>query len=168
MTPVAVVAEFAKILRNLDAWLVKATAYAESKKFDANVLMQARLAPDAFPLGRQIGAACDQAKFTVAYLTGTKAPSHPDTETTIAEIRARIASCLEFVESIGGAAYDGAADRRVSPGFLRGKWLSGADYLTEFATPNFYFHATMAYAILRHNGVELGKLEYIGSLPIRD
>jgi hypothetical protein len=167
MTTHQTVALFVKTLKNLDLWLDKATNHASAKSFEADVLAGSRLAPDAYDLARQIQAACDQVKYAAAYLGGKPPPSHPDTEKTIAELRQRIQKCLGFVEGVSEKDYAGAEERKVSPGWLGGKWLRGEDYLVGIAIPNFFFHATMAYAILRHNGVDLGKFDYIGSLPTR-
>lgn len=168
MSATDTITQFAKMLANLDAWLTKAVAFAEQKKFSPDVLVQSRLAPDQFALAGQVQSACDTAKFAAAYLSGQTAPSHPDTETTLEQLRARIASCLEFVRGVAPDALAGWAERRVSPPWLQGKWVPGDRYLVEFAVPNFYFHVTTAYAILRHNGVELGKMDYLGTLPIRE
>jgi hypothetical protein len=162
------ITQIAKMLENLDRWLTAGVSFAEGKKFDPDVLAQSRLAPDQYELVRQVQSACDQAKFAAAYLSGQKAPSHPDTEKTIAELRTRIGSCLEYLRSIKAPAYAEAAARRVSPPWLNGKWFRGDDYLAQVAVPNFYFHVTTAYAILRHNGVPLGKMDYVGSLPTHD
>jgi uncharacterized protein len=162
------IGQFAKMLHNLDRWLEMGTAFAEKKKFDPDVLALSRLAPDQYELVRQVQSACDAAKYAAAYLTGQKAPSHSDTEKTIAELRARIRACLGYVESLKPSEYAGADDRRVAPPWLQGKWMRGADYLAQVAVPNFYFHVTTAYAILRHNGVELGKMDFIGSMPVHD
>jgi len=159
---------FAKTLRNLEQWMDKAAAHARAKSFEVDVLAQARLAPDQFSFIRQVQSACDQAKYAAAYLGGKTAPSHPDTEQTFEELRQRIRKCLEFVESVPEADFAGAEERKVSPPWLQGKWLRGDDYLAQVAIPNFFFHATTAYAILRHNGVDLGKMDFIGSVPIRD
>jgi hypothetical protein len=159
---------FAKTLRNLEQWMDKAAEYAKSKSFEVDVLAQARLAPDQYPFARQVQAACDQAKYAAAYLGGKPAPSHPDTEQTFAELRARIEKCLAFIESVSAKDFNGAEDRKVAPPWLGGKWLRGDEYLLHVALPNFFFHATTAYAILRHNGVALGKMDYIGSIPTRE
>ena len=159
---------FAKSLQNLGRWMDKAAEHATARKFEVDVLMQARLAPDAFSFVQQVQAACDQAKYAAAYLGGKQAPSHPDTEKTFAELRQRIEKCLGFLEDVQAKDLAGAEDRRVAPPWLGGKWLRGDDYLGHVAIPNFFFHVTMAYAILRHNGVELGKMDYIGSLPTKD
>jgi hypothetical protein len=158
----ATTAQYAKMLENLDRWLAAGIAFAEKKKVEPDVLAQARLAPDQYELTRQVQAACDAAKYAVAYLSGQAAPSHADTEKTIAELRARIATCLTYVRSVPASKYAGAAERRVAPAWLGGKWMRGDHYLVQVSIPNFYFHVTTAYAILRHNGVELGKQDYIG------
>lgn len=159
---------FAKTLQNLERWMDKAAAHAKAKSFDVDVLVQARLAPDQFPFAGQVQSACDQAKFAAAYLGGKQAPAHADTEKTFAELRERIQKCLAFLETVKPEDLAGAEERKVAPPWLQGKWLRGDDYMVDMALPNFFFHATMAYAILRHNGVDLGKMDYIGSLPIRD
>ena len=156
---------FAKTLRNLEGWMEKAAAHAKAKSFEVDVLAQARLAPDQYSFARQVQAACDQAKYTAAYLGGKEAPSHPDTEQTFAELRQRIEKCVTFLETVKASDLAGAEERKVAPPWLRGSWLRGDDYFAHVAIPNFFFHATMAYAILRHNGVELGKRDYLGALP---
>lgn len=162
------ITQFAKMLRNVDRWLEAGSTQAEAKKFDPDVLALARLAPDQYELIRQVQSACDSAKFAAAYLSGQKAPSHPDTEKKLSDLRARIDTCVRYLESVKPAEYAGAAERRVAPPWLQGKWFHGKDYLAQVAIPNFYFHVTTAYAILRHNGVQLGKMDYIGSLPVQD
>jgi hypothetical protein len=163
-----VIRSFVKSLQNVERWLDKAAAHAQAKGYEVDVLARARLAPDQYALDRQVQSACDQAKFAAAYLGAKSAPSHPDTERTIDELRQRIAKCLGFLASFHANDFGGAEDRRVTPSWLGGKWLRGDDYLVNVALPNFYFHATMVYAILRHNGVDLGKMDYIGSLPTKD
>jgi hypothetical protein len=162
------ITQFAKMLNNLDRWLEAGNAFAEKKKFAPDVLAQSRLAPDQYELVRQVQSACDAAKYAAAYLSGQKAPSHPDTEKTIGELRARIKTCVGYLESVKPSEYGGAAERKVAPQWLQGKWFRAGDYLRQVAIPNFYFHVAMAYAILRHNGVELGKMDYIGSMPMQD
>ena len=159
---------FAKTLQNLERWLDRATAHAKAKGYEVDVLAQARLAPDQYSLARQVQSACDQAKYAAAYLGGKPAPSHPDTEQTFAELRQRVEKCLKFLASVQTKDFVGAEERRVAPSWLVGKWLRGDDYLAEVAIPNFFFHATMVYAILRHNGVDLGKMDFIGSLPTKE
>jgi hypothetical protein len=168
MTAYQHVQQFTKMLKNLDTWIETAVAHATKKSFDPEVFVTSRLAPDQYPLVKQVQSACDSAKFAAAYLSGQKAPAHPDTETTVAQMRERIASCLRFIESVPASDYEGAADRKIAPPWLQGKWMKSDDYLTQLAIPNFYFHATTAYAILRHNGVDVGKMAYIGSMPLQD
>src|SRR5688500_7819553 len=156
------------MLDNVDAWLDRAEEHAKKRGYSAEVLLQARLAPDQFPLLRQIQAACDQAKAAAARLAGKEPPVHADEEKTLAEIRARIAKLREYLGTLGAKDFEGADARVISPNFLPGKGLIAADYLRELAVPNFYFHVTTAYAILRHNGVEVGKNHFIGGLTLRD
>jgi hypothetical protein len=159
---------FAKTLKNLEQWMEKAAAHAKAKGFELDVLAQARLAPDQFDFVRQVQSACDQAKYAAAYLGGRPAPSHPDTEKTFPELRQRIQKCLAFVDTLQPEDLAGAEERKVAPPWLGGKWLRGDDYLVHVALPNFFFHATTAYAILRHNGVDLGKMDFIGGLPVQE
>ncbi len=157
-----------KMLTNLGKWLDTAVAHAQKKPFEADVLLAARLAPDQFALVRQVQSACDTAKLTAARLTGKEAPKHPDTETTMAELQARVASVVEYLGTFTEADFAGADTRDIELSFMPGKVISGSDYLREMGGPNFYFHVSMTYAILRHNGVELGKRDYLGSLTLRD
>ncbi len=159
---------FAKTLANLENWMDKAEEHAKARSFDANVLAQARLAPDQFDFIRQVQSACDQAKYAAAYLGGKPAPSHPDTEQTFAELRERIRKCTVFLATLQPKDFAGSEERKVAPPWLGGSWLRGGDYLVHVAVPNFFFHATMAYAILRHNGIPLGKMDFIGSLPTHE
>jgi hypothetical protein len=168
MNTAETITQFAKMLGNLDRWLEAGRAYAEKKKFAPDVLVQSRLAPDQYALVQQVQSACDAAKYAAAYLSGKTAPSHPDTEKTLDELRARIKTCVQYLESVKPSEYGGAVERRVAPAWLQGKWFRAPDYLRQVAIPNFYFHVTTAYAILRHNGVELGKMDYIGSMPVQD
>ncbi len=159
------IAQFSKMLRNLDNWIVKAEAHAKTKNFDPETLVQARLAPDMYPLVKQVQSACDSAKFSAAYLTGKEAPSHPDTETTLAQIHARIHTVLAHLETYTEKDFEGWADSKVSPKWLAGKWMRGDVYLFQAGIPNFYFHVTTAYDILRHNGVDVGKMDFMGNVP---
>ena len=168
MEAATTITQFSKMLKNLDRWLEASTTFATTKNFPVDALAQARLAPDQYELVRQVQSACDAAKYAAAYLTGQTAPSHPDVEKTVAELRTRIQTCAAYLDSIPAARYAGAVERRVAPAWLQGKWMAGDRYLTEVAIPNFYFHVTTAYAILRHNGVALGKLDYVGALPVND
>ena len=155
---------FANTLRNLSAILDKAQAHAEAKKIDPAALTQARLFPDMFPLVRQVQIACDTAKGAVARLAGLEIPKHEDTEQTFAELKARIAKTLDFVESARAPQIDGSEAREIVLKMRSGDLkYNGQQYLLGHAWPNFYFHVTTAYAILRHNGVELSKRDYIGT-----
>jgi hypothetical protein len=158
---------FALHLRNLERYLDKAVAHAEQKKFDPEVLMQARLSPDQWPLLRQITAACDAAKWGVAKLAGKEAPSHPDTETSIAEVRARLKTVLEYLETFKPEDFVGAEERLCKHSWMGERSMRGQDYLMQFALPNFLFHVATAYAILRHNGVPLAKQDYLGKLTLK-
>jgi uncharacterized protein len=161
----ATVPVFTKLLSNVNKWLDKAGALADAKKFDVDVLVHARLAPDQYSFVRQIQAACDQAKYTVAKLTGKEPPSHPDTEKTVAEIRQRIRAIVDYLGTFKREDFVGAEDRRCGHSWMGGKSMRGGDYLDHFALPNFHFHLTTAYDILRHNGVEVGKSDYMVELP---
>lgn len=159
--------EMKKLLRNLDACLDKAVAFAGAKKFDPNVLIQARLAPDMFPFVRQVQAACDAAKFAAARLAGREAPSHPDTEQTIDELKKRIATVVAYLDGFSAKDFEGIEDRTVTTPRWEGKSMTALNYFIEHAQPNFYFHYTTAYAILRHNGVDVGKRDYLGQMTWR-
>lgn len=156
---------FRRMLGNLLQWLDKAEAHAAARKFDPSVYLAARLAPDMLPFTRQIQIACDGAKFGVARLAGVDAPKFEDNEASLAELRERVRRTLDFVESVPAAQIDGTEDkdvvvpRRDGPITLKGEF-----YLKHFVLPNFYFHVTTTYALLRHNGVELGKADYLGPL----
>jgi hypothetical protein len=164
----AVVQEQKKMLGNLDRWIEKAVAHAATRSFDPVIFLSARLAPDQYTLVRQIQSACDTAKFTAARVTAKDPPKHPDTEQTIDEARARIASVTKYLDTFSPSDFEGAEARLVKLSFAPGKAMVGADYLFEMQIPNFFFHVTTAYAILRHNGVNLGKMDYIGSVATRD
>ncbi len=153
---------FAGMLRNLSALLDKAQAHCEARKIDPLVLTGFRLYPDMFPLTRQVQIACDTAKGAVARLAGVEIPQHADTEQTIPELKARIAKVLEFIESVPAAKLEGSDEREVVMK-MRGQDMKfqGAHYLLGHALPNFYFHVTTAYNILRSNGVEIGKRDYL-------
>ncbi len=164
----SVTVQFRKMLTSLDKWLTAAEAHAKAKSFDPNVLVSARLAPDQYSLVRQIQAACDGAKFAAARLTGKEPPKHPDTEQTMDELHKRIQTVVAYLDTFTEADFAGAETRAIELSFMPGKVISGDDFLREMAVPNVYFHLNMAYAILRHNGVALGKTDYIGSLNLRD
>jgi uncharacterized protein len=154
---------FVKMLGNLSHCLAKARAHAEAKKFDPNVLVTVRLAPDMLPFKSQVQIACDSAKFCVARLAGVDAPSFEDNEASLPELEARIQKTIAFLESVPSAQLDGSEDKPVSVP-RRGRdplQFTGEQYLKHHALPNFFFHVTTAYALLRHNGVDLGKADYL-------
>ncbi len=155
---------FANTLKNLSAILDKAKAHAEAKKLDEQVLTSSRLFPDMFALARQVQIVCDSAKGAVARLAGVEIPKHEDTEKTFDELKARIAKTIAFIDGVKAAQVDGSEDKEIILK-LQGKDVpfKGMQYLLGFALPNFYFHATTVYNILRHNGVEIGKRDFIGS-----
>jgi hypothetical protein len=159
--------EMKTMLENVDRWLGKAAEHAVSKGFDPEAFVHARLAPDQYPLLRQVQAASDAAKLAAARLAGKDAPVHEDDEKTFAEMRARIAKAASFLDTLEEKDFEGAETRKVALPFLPGgnKGAFGIDYLVRFAQPNFFFHVGHAYAILRHNGVALGKMEYLGAMP---
>ena len=167
MTLFADIAQMRKMLSNLDGCLTKAGSYASRRGFDASVLVQSRLAPDMFALVRQVQAACDSAKYAAARTAGKEPPVHPDTEQTLEELRARVASVESYLDSFAPADFAGADSRTVSLPRWEGKSMTAQDYFCQHALPNFYFHLAMAYAILRHNGVDLGKRDYLGDLRFR-
>jgi hypothetical protein len=162
MSTFETISQVSRMLENMDQWLQTATDHAQKKGFDPDVLAQARLAPDQYALVQQVQSACDGAKYAAAYLSGQKAPSHPDTEKTVGELRARIATCVRYLKTFKASDFTGAEERRVAPPWMEGNSVRGDQYLTRIAVPNFYFHVTTAYAILRHNGVDLGKRDFIG------
>ena len=163
------VVQFDKMLANLSALLDKGAAFAESKKIDMAVLLNARLAPDQFNLIRQVQIACDTAKLGAARLSGKadSAPVHPDTETTLAELQARIGAVREYLASFSPADFEGVEQRQISQARWEGKYLTGPEFAVQHALPNLYFHITTAYSILRHNGVEVGKKDYLGPMPYK-
>jgi uncharacterized protein len=164
----ASVPQMKKMLQNLDKWIEAAVSNAKTRGFDPNVLLQMRLAPDQYPFVRQVQSSCDSAKFTAARLTGKEAPKHPDTETTIEDLHARIKTVVAYLETFSEKDFAGASERQIELPFAPGKCVPGNEYLNTLQLPNFYFHAVTAYAILRNNGVPLGKTDYIGSLNLRD
>lgn len=157
---------FKQMLGGLDGVLARTEAHATEKKLDPSVLVQSRLFPDMFPLSRQVQIACDFAKGVPARLAGVEIPVHADSEQTLAELRARIASTIAFIDGIDPAKIEGSEDREITlrPGTPRERTFNGLAYLLTYGLPNFFFHVTTAYALLRHNGVELGKGDYIGAI----
>ena len=158
------ISQCTQMLRNLESWLDKAEEHAGVKTFDVGVLMTDRLAPDMKPFTYQVQSACDYVKAAAAWLSGQTPPKHEDTERTIDDVRARIRKTVAFTESVTEAQYIGAAERKVSLSWAPGKVLGGEDYLLQMTIPNVYFHIAMAYAILRHNGVDIGKMDFLGPI----
>ena len=156
-----------KQLGQIEKWLDAATAYAKTKSFDPNVFVGLRLAPDQFAFARQVQIACDTAKLAASRLTGKEAPSQPDTEQTLDELRARVRSVITYLDGFSAKDFAGAATRSVTQPRWEGKVMTGADYFLEHALPNFFFHLSHVYAILRHNGVEVGKRDFLGPLSLR-
>ncbi len=164
------VVQFSKMLNNLSAILEKGGQFAEAKKADVNVLLNSRLAIDQFNLTRQVQIACDTAKLGVARLTGKEgsAPKHEDGDATLAELQARIQSVIAYLAEFTAEDFADAATRKISQPRWEGKYLTGTEFATQHAIPNIYFHVTTAYAILRHNGVDVGKKDYLGAMPYKN
>lgn len=161
------VIQFSKMLNNLSRCLDKAVAYAEGKKVDPSVLLQTRLAPDQFNFTRQVQIACDNAKNGVSRLTGREAPKFEDTEQTVPELKARIEKVIGYLNGVSAQDFKGAEERKISLPYWNGKHLNGSEYLQQYLIPNFYFHVNAAYSILRNNGVDVGKSDYMGELPLK-
>jgi hypothetical protein len=162
------VIQTSQMLANLDGLLVKAVAFAEAKDMSPDEFLRFRLAPDMRALDFQVQAACDAAKFAAARLADVDPPAHPDEESTMGQLRERVAKVRAYLEGFEEAQFEGAEDRKVRMSFLPGKWIRGEDYLREMALPNFYFHVTTAYALLRSAGVNIGKRDYITTLTLHD
>jgi uncharacterized protein len=160
---------FEIMLNALSAVLDKAETFAKTKKIDPAVLLRTRLAPDMFDLTRQVQIATDQARRGSARLAGIEPPSVPDTETTVGELKDRITKTLAFIKGLDHNAIDASADREIvfPLGPEKKGHMKGNDYLNHFVLPNFYFHCTTAYDILRHSGVEIGKQDFVGQAPIK-
>jgi hypothetical protein len=161
------ISQMKKTLGQLDKWLESAAAYAQTKSFDPKIYLELRLAPDQRPLSFQIQTACDTVKLAAARLSGKQAPSHTDNEQSIDELRARVQSVISHLDSYKAQDFEAAATRVITQPRWEGKVMSGADYFVEHVQPNFYFHASHTYAILRHNGVPLGKRDFLGALTQR-
>ena len=159
--------QMSKHLGQLDKWLAAAGELAETKKFDAGNFMTLRLAPDQFAFARQVQTACDTAKLAASRLSGKDAPTFADTEQTMDELRTRIGAVRGWLETLGESDFDAAATRVITQPRWEGKVMTGADYFIEHAVPNFFFHLSHAYAILRHAGVSLGKRDFLGPLTQR-
>jgi uncharacterized protein len=152
-------------LTNMSAILDKAVAHAAAKKIDGAVLAQTRLFPDMHPLSRQVQIACDTAKGAGGRLAGMEVPKHEDTETTLPELKARIAKTLDFLKTVTAAKVAGDDGRPIEIKFPNGAWkFTALSYVTDFVLPNFYFHSSMVYALLRKSGVEIGKGDFLGAI----
>jgi uncharacterized protein len=157
---------FTQVLGALATVLAKAEAHAAAKKIDLAVLLGLRLAPDMLPLSRQLHLVCDFAKGATARLAGKEVPTWPDDEKTLAEFDARVRKTIAYVQGFAPAEIDGSEERKIELKMRDAtRTFKGQDYLLHFVLPNFFFHATTAYDILRHNGVELGKRDFLGQVP---
>jgi uncharacterized protein len=159
--------QFIKMLTNLGKLIDKAATYSEAKKFDVEVLFNSRLAPDQFNFIRQVQIACDTAKLCAARLTGKEAPVWEDNEKTLHDVKARIEKTVAYLKEFKPVDFEGAEKRTVTQPRWEGKYLTTTEYVLEHALPNIYFHITTAYSILRHNGVDVGKKDYLGELPFK-
>jgi hypothetical protein len=165
----AVVRQFVRTLKNLDAILEKAAAYAQQRKFDVNNFTSSRLFPDMLPLLAQVRIACDHAKSTAANLAGKEAPKHEDNETTMEDLRGRIAKCVAYLDTLKESDFAATKpDTVIKLAFPKGKAALAQEYVLGRQLPNFFFHVTTAYALLRAGGVELGKGDYIGQINLLD
>jgi hypothetical protein len=162
------ISQCAQSLKNLETYLHKAEEHASTRKCNVNVLMTSRLAPDMKNFIYQVQSACDYVKGAAAWLSGQMSPKHEDSEQTIDEVRARIRTTVAFVESVEEARYAGASKQNVSLSWMPGKVIGGEDYLIQITIPNLFFHLSMAYAILRHNGVKIGKMDFLGPMNFVD
>lgn len=161
------VPQFIKMLNNLSHVLDKGAQFAESKKIEMEVLLNSRLAPDQFNLIRQVQIACDTAKLGTSRLTGKEAPTHDDKEKTLPELKARIESTISYLKTFSENDFKEVNERKVTTPRWEGKYLNGLEFAIQHAIPNIYFHVTTAYAILRHNGVDVGKKDYLGEMPFK-
>jgi uncharacterized protein len=161
------VTQYQKTLQNLLSILDKAAEFAEIKKIDVEILFNSRLAPDQFNFIRQVQIACDTAKFGAARLCGKEAPSHPDTEKTLVELRTRIKATQEYLQTFKKEDFVGAESRHISQPRWEGKYLTGTEFAIQHSMPNLFFHVTTAYSILRHNGVDIGKKDFLGAMPYK-
>ncbi len=162
-----IVPQSKKMLQNLINILDKGVNYSELKKFDFEILLGTRLAPDQFPLLRQVQIACDTAKHGASRLTGKEAPFHDDKEKTWPELRARIESVMSYLDTYAPGDFAGSEERHVSQPRWEGKYLNGFEFATQHVLPNMYFHITTAYSILRSHGVDVGKKDYLGPMPYK-
>lgn len=163
-----IIQQMSQSMKNLDTIMDKAEEHATLQKFENDVYLTLRLYPNMLPLSAQIRILCDITKFAAAGLSGKTAPTHDDSEKTWAEFRARLRSAIEYLATFTDADFAGAAERKISSKFFNGKHMLGHDYIIRRQFPNFYFHVVTAYDILRHNGVPVGKSDFLGVLPLYD
>jgi len=162
------VSQMRNSLKNLETFITKAEEHATAQKFDADNFFSMRLYPNMLPFAAQIRIACDAAKAAAALSCGKTAPVHEDNEKTLGELKARVARVVEYLGTFSEADFAETAERRISPPNFKGKYMTGHDYLVRRQVPNFYFHVVTAYNLLRHGGVQLGKADYLGELPMKD
>lgn len=163
-----IVAQCAQTLKNFEVCLDKAEQFAREKTFDVNVLMSSRLAPDQRDFVFQVQSACDYVKAAAAWLSGQRPPVHEDNERTVDEVRLRVRKTLDFAQGVSESMFKGATERSVSLSWKPGKVMRAEDYVLQMTIPNVYFHIVTAYAILRHNGVDIGKMDYLGTITFVD
>src|SRR6202140_3581466 len=163
-----VISQCTQSLKNLETCLDKAEQHAAAKKFDVGVLMTSRLAPDMQPFIYQVQSACDYVKAAAAWLSGQAPPRHEDNEQTIDELRTRIRKTVAFAESVGEAQYANASKSKIKLSGAPGKVIGGPDYLLHMTIPNTFSHLAMAYALLRHNGVDVAKMDFFGPINLFD
>jgi hypothetical protein len=156
------------MLKALDGWMVKAAAHADAKKFEVGNFASSRLIADMFDFTKQVQATCDAAKFYAARLTEKTPPKHEDTEKTWTELRERIKNTLTYLDTFTAKDFEKSASVKISPNWAEGKWLTADDFAYGLSVPNFYFHLNMAYAILRSSGVDIGKMDYLIDLNLRN
>lgn len=161
------VPQFTKMLHNLSHIIDKAVQNSTERKFDIDVLLNSRLAPDQFNFIRQVQIACDTAKLYASRMTGKEAPVNEDNEKTLPEVKARIEQTIGYLNTFKAEDFKGAEERKISQPRWEGKYLTGFEFATQHAIPNMYFHVTTAYAILRHSGVAVGKKDYLGEMPYK-
>lgn len=162
------VPEFKRSLSALKAILVKTEAFVAEKKIEDIVLLQARLAPDQFSLVKQVQITCDTAKGTAGRLAGVELPKMEDTEETIKALEERIDKTIAFLDTLTPEQFKGSEERDIAVYFFPGKCLTGLEYLNTLGLANFYFHMTTAYSILRHNGMNIGKTDFMGQVEFHD
>lgn len=159
--------QFTKMLHNLNLIITKAEQNSTDRKFEMDVLLNSRLAPDQFNFIRQVQIASDTAKLFASRMSGKDAPVWEDTEKTLPEVKARIEKTIGYLSTIKAEDFKGAEERHISQPRWEGKYVTGFEYATQHAIPNLYFHITTAYSILRHNGVPVGKKDYLGEMPYK-